>query len=44
MLVTPLRNHENEIIGVLQLLNALDPATGEIINFSARITKKLFCL
>ena len=34
MLVAPLRNHENDIIGVLQLLNALDPATGEVINFS----------
>jgi HD-GYP domain-containing protein (c-di-GMP phosphodiesterase class II) len=35
MLVSPLRNHENDIIGVLQLLNALDPATGEVINFSS---------
>ena len=34
MLVSPLRNHENDIIGVLQLLNALDPITGEIIKFS----------
>ena len=34
MLVTPLRTYENDIIGVLQLLNALDPDTGEIINFS----------
>jgi HD-GYP domain-containing protein (c-di-GMP phosphodiesterase class II) len=34
MLVAPLRNHENDIIGVLQLLNALDPSTGEVINFS----------
>ena len=34
MLVSPLRNHENDIIGVLQLLNALDPTTGEVINFS----------
>jgi HD-GYP domain-containing protein (c-di-GMP phosphodiesterase class II) len=34
MLVSPLRNHENDIIGVLQLLNALDPATGEVILFS----------
>ncbi|MGA2781873.1 MAG: HD domain-containing phosphohydrolase [Smithella sp.] len=34
MLVTPLRNYENDIIGVLQLLNALDPTTGEVINFS----------
>jgi GAF domain-containing protein len=35
MLVSPLRNHENDIIGVLQLLNALDPTTGEVINFSS---------
>jgi len=34
MLVAPLRNHENDIIGVLQLLNAMDPETGEVINFS----------
>ena len=34
MLVSPLRNYENDIIGVLQLLNALDPITGEVINFS----------
>jgi len=33
MLVAPLRNHENDIIGVLQLLNALDTTTGEVINF-----------
>jgi len=44
MLVTPLRNHENEIIGVLQLLNALDPATGEIINFSAESQKIILSL
>jgi len=35
MLVSPLCNHENDIIGVLQLLNALDPVTGEVINFSS---------
>ena len=35
MLVSPLRNRENDIIGVLQLLNALDSATGEVINFSS---------
>ncbi len=29
-----MKNHENEIIGVLQLINALDPETGEIIPFS----------
>jgi len=33
MLVVPLRNHENDVIGVLQLLNALEPATGKIISF-----------
>lgn len=34
MLVVPMRNHENEIIGVLQLLNAMDPLTKETIPFS----------
>ena len=34
MLVMPLKNHENEIIGVLQLLNAKDRKTGETISFS----------
>jgi len=34
MLVIPMRNHENEIIGVLQLLNAQDPETGEVVAFS----------
>lgn len=34
-LTIPMKNHENEIIGVLQLLNAIDPKTGEIIPFSA---------
>jgi HD-GYP domain-containing protein (c-di-GMP phosphodiesterase class II) len=34
MLVAPMRNHENAIIGVLQLLNARDPATGIVIPFS----------
>jgi HD-GYP domain-containing protein (c-di-GMP phosphodiesterase class II) len=33
-LTIPMKNHENEIIGVLQLINAMDPATGEIIPFS----------
>jgi len=35
MLVVPMRNHENEIIGVLQLLNAMDTLTKETIPFSA---------
>jgi HD-GYP domain-containing protein (c-di-GMP phosphodiesterase class II) len=33
-LTVPMRNHENEIIGVLQLLNAQDPRSGESISFS----------
>jgi HD-GYP domain-containing protein (c-di-GMP phosphodiesterase class II) len=33
-LTIPMKNHENEIIGVLQLLNAMDPESGEIIAFS----------
>ncbi len=31
MLVIPLKNHENTIIGVLQLLNAKDLKTGDIV-------------
>ena len=34
MLVVPLRNHENDVIGVLQLLNATNPITNEVIAFS----------
>lgn len=34
MLVIPLKNHENDIIGVLQLLNAKDIDSGEVIPFS----------
>jgi len=34
-LTVPMRNHEHEIIGVLQLINAADPRTGEIVSFSA---------
>jgi HD-GYP domain-containing protein (c-di-GMP phosphodiesterase class II) len=33
-LTVPMRNHENESIGVLQLINATDPKTGEIVAFS----------
>lgn len=35
MLVVPLRNHENEIIGVLQLLNAQDRQDKSVVSFSA---------
>ena len=34
MLVVPMRNHEDEIIGVLQLINAQDPITKETIPYS----------
>src|SRR5947209_6363342 len=34
-LTVPMRNHENESIGVLQLINSTDPKTGEIVAFSA---------
>ncbi|MFA4917064.1 MAG: HD domain-containing phosphohydrolase [Syntrophales bacterium] len=34
MLVVPMRNYENDIIGVLQLLNAVDTVTGEVTVFS----------
>ncbi len=33
-LTVPMKNHENEIIGVLQLINAIDPHTNEIMAFS----------
>ena len=37
-LTVPMKNHEGEIIGVLQLINATDPATGEIVAVLARRT------
>ncbi|OGB45298.1 MAG: phosphohydrolase [Burkholderiales bacterium RIFCSPLOWO2_12_FULL_65_40] len=33
-LTVPMKNHDGELIGVLQLLNALDPDTGEVVPFS----------
>lgn len=33
-LTVPMKNHEDEIIGVLQLINAIDPASGEVGRFS----------
>ncbi len=35
MLTFPLKDHEHEIIGVLQLINASSPETGEVIEFNA---------
>jgi len=34
-LTVPMTNHERETIGVLQLINAQDPRTGEVVPFSA---------
>ena len=34
-LTIPMKNHENEIIGVLQLINAIDPVSRAIVPFSA---------
>ena len=34
-LTVPMRNHEGETIGVLQLINAQDPGSGGIVPFSA---------
>jgi len=34
-LTVPMRNHEGETIGVLQLINAQDPHTNEIVPFSS---------
>jgi HD-GYP domain-containing protein (c-di-GMP phosphodiesterase class II) len=34
LLTIPMKNHEDEIIGVLQLINAQDPETHEITTFS----------
>src|SRR5436305_11970087 len=32
-LTVPMRNHDNETIGVLQLINALEPSSGAIVPF-----------
>ena len=34
MLVVPMRNHDGDVIGVLQLLNATNPNNGKVISFS----------
>jgi HD-GYP domain-containing protein (c-di-GMP phosphodiesterase class II) len=33
-LTVPMKNHENTIIGVLQLINSIHPASGEVVPFS----------
>ncbi len=44
MLVIPMRNHRNEIIGILQLLNASDPLTGEVIPFPKEFENTIISL
>ncbi len=44
MLVVLMRNHENDVLGVLQLLNAKDPETGEVIAFSPECENLTECL
>ena len=34
-LTVPMKNHENAVIGVLQLLNSIDTDTGKVVPFSA---------
>ena len=34
LLTIPMKNHENDIIGVLQLINCIDAETGEVVTFS----------
>ncbi len=34
MLILPLRDHQDQIIGVIQLLNSIHPGTGEVIDFA----------
>lgn len=43
-LVVPMRDHEEQIIGVLQLINATDPQTGELIPFAAELVETIEAL
>lgn len=44
MLVVPMANHQNNIIGVLQLLNAKDPGTAQVVAFSDEFVDLVCCL
>ncbi len=44
MLVIPMRNYDNEVIGVCQLLNRTEPDTGAVIAFSEEDEKSLLSL
>ncbi len=40
-LTVPLKNHEDEIIGVMQLLNSIDQKTGEVRSFSSEMQEQV---
>jgi len=40
MLVIPMKNHENDIIGILQLINSMDPSSKKIIPFNKDVQEK----
>ena len=40
-LTVPLKNHENEIIGVMQLLNSIDQKTGRVQSFSTEMQEQI---
>jgi len=44
MVVIPMRNHEDDIIGILQLINSKDPSSGNIIPFSKDAQEKAAAL
>jgi len=44
MLVIPMKNYENEVIGVCQLINRQDPKTNEVVPFSKEDEKSTLSL
>ena len=44
MVVIPMRNHEDEIIGILQLINAIDPLSKQTVPFSKNAQEKAAAL
>ena len=44
MLLVPLRNHEDEVVGVLQLLNAKDRQSGEVVPFAVADEERIMSL
>ena len=40
-LTVPLKNHEDEIIGVMQLINSIDPKTGKTASFSSEMQTQI---